>query len=527
MSLFNSAFGRYRSSGLAAFVLASVAVLALVSPAWSSPPPSTRPVAAGPIAVVRLSGEVDDYSRDQLTMRFDRARAAGAKTVILEIDTYGGLVTAGLDISRFVKNQTDLHTIAFVNSKAISAGAMIAMACDEIVMAPSGTLGDCAPIQVAPGVGMVPMQPTERSKQESPILADFAESAKRNGHDPLLAAAMVSIPYTVYWVENSAGQRRFVGADDFKSMTADGEWKPVPGEPSPIDGDKTLLTVHTDQAVTYGLAKGRATSAADLASQRGLSIVASYDNTFGDRLVAFFGGTLSRILLLVIFINALIVAIKTPGTGAAEAIATLSLAMLVGVPLLTGYAEWWEIGLIVVGIGLIVFEIFVFPGHLVSIISGILMVVSGLVLTFVGDAWRLPGSWNSPGTWASLERGIQVTVVGLACSMVVSSILRRFLPRMPYFNKLILPETGGPAAAVIPPFVAPEPAESRLEDRWPFVGTVGVAVSELKPGGSARFPYGADAQVTSVVNQGGYLPAGTKVVVREVHGNHVVVRPLA
>src|SRR5256885_14040782 len=68
-------------------------------------------------AVVVLQGTIDEFNRDQLFKRFAEARAAGATTAILRIDTYGGLVTAGLDISRFIKRQTDLHTIAFVDDK--------------------------------------------------------------------------------------------------------------------------------------------------------------------------------------------------------------------------------------------------------------------------------------------------------------------------------------------------------------------------------------------------------------------------
>src|SRR5947199_10826143 len=91
-----------------ALFLAAVAMLSAALPVFSAAvSPTTksaiRPAAAGPAAVIRLSGEVDDYNRDQLRIRFDRARAAGAKTIILEIDTYGGLVTSGLDLSRFLK----------------------------------------------------------------------------------------------------------------------------------------------------------------------------------------------------------------------------------------------------------------------------------------------------------------------------------------------------------------------------------------------------------------------------------------
>src|SRR5207253_2697378 len=65
-----------------------------------------------PVAVVALSGHVDDYTRDVLKRRFASARAAGAQTIIVKLDTYGGLVTSALDISRFIKSQRDIHTIA-------------------------------------------------------------------------------------------------------------------------------------------------------------------------------------------------------------------------------------------------------------------------------------------------------------------------------------------------------------------------------------------------------------------------------
>ncbi len=117
--------------------------------AWAIPaaraadgPAAGAPAADRKTVVITLAGEIDDYNRDQLFRRFDDAKKLGAKVVILNIDTYGGLLTSGLEISRFVKRQEDLHVVAYVKDKAISAGAMIAMACDEIVVSDSATLGD-------------------------------------------------------------------------------------------------------------------------------------------------------------------------------------------------------------------------------------------------------------------------------------------------------------------------------------------------------------------------------------------------
>ena len=80
-----------------------------------------------PAAIVPLSGQIDDYSRDDLVRRFDKAKALGAKVVIVEIDSPGGLVTSSMDISRFLKRQDNVRTIAFVKRHALAA-SMLAIA---------------------------------------------------------------------------------------------------------------------------------------------------------------------------------------------------------------------------------------------------------------------------------------------------------------------------------------------------------------------------------------------------------------
>src|SRR3954469_5418131 len=125
---------------------------------------STQP--ATPAAVVGLSGQIDEFNCHSFFKRFNEAKAAGAKTIIVDIDTWGGLVTAGLETSSFLKSQHEVHTIAYVNPRAISAGAMIAMACDEIVMADASMLGDCAPIAFKSDGSLAPMPAAERAKAE-------------------------------------------------------------------------------------------------------------------------------------------------------------------------------------------------------------------------------------------------------------------------------------------------------------------------------------------------------------------------
>jgi membrane-bound serine protease (ClpP class) len=504
----------------------SLSVLALVAVATSvfaAQPTTEQPItgvssgkARGSTAVViTVDGQIDDYSRAALVRRFEKARALNADTVILQIDTYGGLVTSALEMSRFIKRQNDLHTVAFVHDKAISAGAMIALACDELVMSPSATIGDAAPISISPTGTLVGLGPAERAKVESPLLADFYESAVRNHHEPLLAEAMVAVGRVVYWVEGPKGERKFVDQQGYDTLKADG-WKPVEGVPSPVDREDTLLPVHTDLATKIGLAGGVAKDADALAAARGYQVVADLSPGGGEKFVDFLSGTAVRAVLLVVFLLSLYIGLHAPGHGAAEAVALIALGLLVGVPLLTGFAQWWEILAIFVGLALLAFEIFVIPGFGVAGISGIILLFGGLVMTFVGNAPGLPGLWDLPTIRQGAINGIMVVVGGLVVTAVLGSMVRRFLPKMPIFHRLILATP--PGAPVAAPGTDPN-------DVWPFAGTVGIAVSDLRPGGSAEFPY-ADARRTTAVVGDGYIEAGTKVAVIEARGNRVVVRPV-
>src|SRR5262249_10533993 len=132
--------------------LASLLAMTLAANLWgdASAPASTQSTGHSAVVVV-LAGQIDDFNKSFVIKRFREARQLGADTIILKINTYGGLVTSGLEISQFLKQQGDLHVIALIDEKAISAGAMIAIACDEIAMEPGAKLGDCAPIAVSSG----------------------------------------------------------------------------------------------------------------------------------------------------------------------------------------------------------------------------------------------------------------------------------------------------------------------------------------------------------------------------------------
>jgi membrane-bound serine protease (ClpP class) len=498
---------------LAIWALALIPHSLLASPATAPADPKA--------AVILFQGDVDDFARDSLERRYAEARAAGAKTIILKLNTYGGLVTAGLDISGFIKRQTDLHTIAFVDEKAISAGALIAFSCDEIVMDPSSVIGDCAPIIFKTDGAIDSMGATERAKAESPVLADFLDSAARNNHDPMLAEAMVAIDHPIWAFRAADGSIHFTSS---QPTTLPSDWKAIPDVENPLNSTDTLLTVHSRVAVAIGLAKEIAASPEALAEERGLQIVGTFSPGNGEKFVELMGNPFSRLILIIVFMASLKIGLSAPGHGAAEAVAIVSLGLLVGMPLLTGYAQWWEVVLIFAGLGLIAFEVFVFPGHFVSAVAGVLMLIVGLILTFTGSNPAGEGWWpQTEQSWQLLEKGMIVVAAGFAGSLGLWIWLNRFLPNVPYFNRLILTATsggGGMDKSNLPP---------ARDSAWPPIGSTGRATTELRPGGSATFADGVsgDTQIVAVISDSGYVAPGTELIVREVHGNRIVVRPVA
>src|SRR5262245_9051874 len=247
---------------------AALIFVLLMANAILAEPSGTTP--ATKAVIVTIEDEINDVTFSSLKRRVDVARNSGAKLLILEMDTPGGLVSSALDICTYLKNITDLKTVAWVKPSAFSAGAMISLACDEVVMASASKIGDCAPIVLSPTEGLKELGKTERAKAESPILKEFLDSAHRRKYDPLLCEAMVRPGREIWWIENGAGgERRFVDNAEKERLLSEknSPWRPVETMKDPLTGERVsvrqpvvderdLLTLTQTEAVAYGFAKG-------------------------------------------------------------------------------------------------------------------------------------------------------------------------------------------------------------------------------------------------------------------------------
>lgn len=477
-------------------------------------------------AVVQLEGEINDYSFNDLKRRFREAQDQGVGAIIVEIDSYGGLVTAGLETSRFIKQQ-QIPVVVFIKEKAISAGAMIALAADAIYMAPHASLGDAAPIAMAPGGGAQELGAAERAKIESPIVEDFRDSAQRNGYDPLLVEAMVVVGREVYYVQDRAGEKRFVSGEQWEKLQEEGGWEAVVPQRHPVDSKDSLLTLNSDTALKVGLARGLAASPDEVAARLGWKVVARFERTAGDRLIAFLSSMAVRSALITMLVIAIYIAINAPGHGAPEAIVVVCLGLLLGVPLMTGYAQWWEILLVVLGIVLLAVEIFITPGFGFIGITGILLILGGLVMTFVPkEPIEIPGVLPSlQATRSAFETGLAAVVGSLVLSLLVCFLLARWLPAMPLVSRLILTTT---VSGETQNDQQRREATAEAVRTWIKPGDTGEALTDLYPGGTARFmdPSINDTRTIDVICDSGYVPAGSMIKVHEIAGSTIVVRKI-
>jgi len=510
------------------FVLAALLV-------WAAPlagQEASRPTKA---AVIPIKGTIDDVLRRSIERRLDEARADGVDLIVFEMDTLGGLVTSALDISKMIKKLPDegIRTAAWVNDQAYSAGALISVAAQEILMSSTASIGDCAPIMVSPVGGMEQLGEAERAKAESPILQEFRHSARRNGYDPLLCRAMVSVGVEAWWVENvETGERKFVDGNQKKALI-DGveaeqrQWRLVTSyvDPQtgnvmddvdqPIDREDGLLTLSEAEAMAYGFAKAVANDLDQVAAHFGLPAAPRrFETTGWEKFAMWLNGPLVRGILFIIVLMGAYIEFQSPGLIVPGVTALVALGIFLGAPYAAGLADIWTIILLVVGLVLLAIEIFVLPGFGVAGILGVVLILVAFIGSFVpAEPGAPPFSWPNLGaTWKAIQTGIIVLSSSVIIAVTGIALLARYLPSMPFGRRLVLAN--------------PESAEAlAISDPYPdvaLVGDIGVVTGDLRPGGQARF----GQEIVDVQSQGEYVDAGRRVQVIRHDGPKIVVRPL-
>ena len=500
--------------------------------AWTAV--AQQPPLSNKAALISIHGEINDILARSIERRLDEAKAAGANLVIFEMNTPGGLVTSALDISKMIKKLPDagIRTAAWVRDEAFSAGALISVATQQIVMSTSSSIGDCAPIMISPTGGLEALGEAERAKAESPILQEFRDSANRNDYDPMLCQAMVSVGVEVWWLENpTTGERQFVNglkkAELIDNVDAEQrEWQLVKtyADPrtkkeieieQPIDNGSALLTMSEGEAVAYGFAKAVAADPEELARHFNITgEIPRFDADGWEKFASWLNSPLVRGILFVIMLIGAYIEFQSPGLLVPGITALVALAIFLGAPYAAGLAGIWTIVLLAIGMILLGIEIFVIPGFGITGISGIILILIAFIATFVPAEPGVP-AFSLPTlqtTWNAMRTGVIVLSSSIIIAITGIMLLAKFLPTLPFGRGLVLSDAAGGTSAA-----APLPASEVAQ-----LGDVGIVTGDLRPGGLARFGH----KIVDVCSQGEYVEVGRRVQVIERDGFKILVRPL-
>jgi len=397
------------------------------------------------------------------------AMESKADLLVLEIDTNGGRVDVMEEIIDIL-NKFKGQTVAYVDRKAFSAGALICFAAQKIYMTPQSVIGAAAVVTMAPGGGGTQSLPdTVEIKQSSAISALVRANAEKNGHNVEVADAMVK---------------------KTKELRIDGKTLNEKGQ---------ILTLTNKEAEQeYGnppkrlLSSGTMESLDELLKKLGYADAERHEiKTTGAEKVAFWLNAISPLLLLIGVIG-IYLEFKMPGVALPGIIGVAAFALYFFGGYVAGLSGMEWVLVFILGLALVVVEIFIYPGTIAIGLLGAALMLVALVMAMVDIYPGMPSVPSLP----QLQLPIQQILIAMAGGVVAILVLSRFLPTTSVYRKLVSQTASGMKTELV--------VEKQKISRQ---GHIGVTISPLRPGGKAKF----GDEILDVISQGDMVPPGTRV----------------
>ncbi len=453
----------------------------------TNPPAAITAAALAPAAaagaltyVIPIEGPIEKALLYVIRRGMMQAEQRQAAAVVFVMNTPGGQLDATEEIVRLLL-KTRVPTYTLVQSRALSAGAIIAMATDRIYMTPGSIIGDALPIMITPFGGVQELPEAMQEKAVSAVSAMIRSAAQQKGHDPQLAEAMVRRE-----LEFKIGDLVISPAGQLLTLTDTEAARPAgaPGRP--------LLS----QGTVGGLTELLKREGRDAAETVTLQVTAAEKIA---RLIESFS-----VILLAAGLLGLYIEFKTPGFGLPGIAGIICLALFFWGHHIAGLSGMGEILLFTLGVVCLLVEIFVTPGFGMLGVTGILLVLLAL---FSAMAPGLPDF-----TWPSAVKNLQIPLLKVAGSVVLCGLaawmLGSRLPHSPLFRRIMLQAADDRRSGY-----------SAGPDTRQWLGQTGNALTALRPAGTGAF----GEHHLDIVTRGEYLAAGTPVRIVETHGARIVV----
>ena len=400
---------------------------------------------------IRLDQNIDPAARRLVTLGLEKAAAADADYILLDLNTYGGAVDAADSIRNAIL-RCDRPVISFVNMQAASAGALISIACDSIYMKTGSSIGAATVVDQAGNV--MP------DKYQSFMRGMMRSTAQATGRDPKIAESMVD--------------------------TAN------------------VLSLTPSEAIEVGFCEGVCEDefevARKVAGSDGFIIRNMEDDiSWLDRLIQFLLNPLLQSIFMMMIIGGIFVEIRTPGIGLPLVTAIVGALLYFAPAYLGDLVSYWEILLFVVGLVLIGVEIFVLPGFGVCGILGIIAVVLSLAFAMVDNAELF--HWDGSLNLQPILRPIGIVIISASAAIFGSVLLVRKLFATRSFDHIALRQE----------LKADEGFTGVASGLESLVGEKVTVFTDLRPSGKVKAADGRIFEAT--LRFGGFAEKGTSLTV--------------
>ncbi|MGQ9630184.1 MAG: NfeD family protein [bacterium] len=415
-------------------------------------------VGDGNVYVIPVKGVIDRGLATFIIRTIGEAERDGALAALLDINTPGGRVDSAVEIKDAIFD-AKIPIVAYVDREAISAGAMIALSAKHVFIASGGTIGDVEP------------QPTTE-KTVSYIRSVMASIAERNGRPKEILEAMVDKDIEIEGITEKG-----------KLLTLTAERAVELGIADKIYADIDELKANFKNVL------GDVLKRRDLG---GISFVLREPN-WAELVVRFLTHPLVSALLLSLGLLGIYAEFWTPGIGFPGITGMILLALFFGGHLIAGLAGWEAVLIFVLGVGLLIAEIFFIPGFGIAGIAGIACIATSVFLAF-----------------PSFIQGVYTVSLGIVLLFIFTLIAIKFIPRTRFWRRLILSSSEEKKLGYQ---AAPSQWESLL-------GKEGRTITPLRPAGIAII----DGNRVDVVTEGGLIDRDRSIEVISVRGSRVVVK---
>lgn len=396
---------------------------------------------------------------------FAQAHELGAGLMLIHMNTYGGMVDAADSIRTKILN-SDIPVYVLIDNNAASAGALIAIACDSIYMVEGANIGAATVVNQSGEV--VP------DKYQSYMRSMMRSTAEARGRRADIAEAMVDPSLYVEGISDSGKVLTFTTAEAIKHRFCEAKVANVNALLQHAGHDDVEIIYHRHNAL--------------------------------DKVINFLIQPFVSGLLIMLIVGGLYFELQTPGVGF-PLVASLTAAVLYFAPLyLEGLATHIEIILFVVGLVLLLIEIFAIPGFGITGILGILLMISSLTLAMVEEFGDQPFQTElMPFIWA-----LMIVVVSLFAAIGISAYLGQKLLRTRRFGHLALTTVQEKS----------EGFSSAVFDFEAFIGQHAVAHTMLRPAGKIEL----NGDIFDATLESGYADKGEKVIVTGFSMAQFIVR---